>query len=112
MYLAGYSIECLLKTKLMKNHNCRNLMELEELFRDRELLNQDSSIFSHGLSILLRLTGSEKRLRQDRLLWKEFNNVNRWVTAWRYSPNPASREDAEQFLKSVDQTLHWVENNI
>ena len=30
MYLAGYSIECLLKTKLMERHGCRNLNELED----------------------------------------------------------------------------------
>lgn len=30
MYMAGYSVECLLKTKLMRMFNCRHLKELEE----------------------------------------------------------------------------------
>jgi hypothetical protein len=30
MYMAGYSVECLLKTKLMRIFNCRNLGELDE----------------------------------------------------------------------------------
>ena len=30
MYMAGYAVECLLKTKLMHIYNCQNLGELEE----------------------------------------------------------------------------------
>ena len=35
MYMAGYSIECLLKTKLMRMFDCRHLRELEEELQRR-----------------------------------------------------------------------------
>ena len=38
MYLAGYSIECLLKTKLMRMFDCRHLQELDEELQRRGVL--------------------------------------------------------------------------
>jgi len=39
MYMAGYAIECLLKTKLMRMFDCRHLRELEEELQTRGLLS-------------------------------------------------------------------------
>jgi len=39
-YMAGYAIECLLKTKLMRMYGCRHLRELED-----ELQSKASSRF-------------------------------------------------------------------
>ena len=43
MYMAGYSVECLLKTKLMQMFDCRHLRELEEVLLGKALvqLRQD-----------------------------------------------------------------------
>ena len=57
MYLAGYAIECLLKTKLMKMFDCRTLGELEDELRGQNLIHENTSIFSHQLEFLMRLTG-------------------------------------------------------
>ena len=37
MYMAGYSVECLLKTKLMRMYDCRHLRELEEELQRRRV---------------------------------------------------------------------------
>lgn len=112
MYLAGYSIECLLKAKLMRMFGCSNLIDLEEELQRRGLLASGATIFTHQLEVLVRLTNGLDRLRQDAVLWPLFNIVNRWIPAWRYNPHPSSPEDAEDYLAAVNKIRHWIDNNL
>jgi HEPN domain-containing protein len=112
MYVAGYAVECLLKTKLMRSFDCRHLRELEEELQRRGVLLAHATIFTHQLEVLLRLTGAMDRLRTNEPLWRLFNLVNRWLPAWRYSPDLSRREDAEDFLEAVEKMCHWIENNV
>lgn len=112
MYLAGYAIECLLKTKLMRLFDCRQLRELEEELQRRGVLGGQATIFTHQLETLLRLTGGLDRLRQNEPLWRLFNMVNRWVPAWRYSADLSNSDDAKDFLEAVEKLVHWIEHNI
>lgn len=110
--MAGYAVECLLKAKLMRMYGCRHLRELAEELQQRGLLAADTTVFTHQLELLLRLSQGIDRLRQNQAMWRAFNRVNRWVPAWRYSSDLSNRADAEDFLEAVDQVLHWVEHNI
>ncbi|MDB5337830.1 MAG: hypothetical protein JWN70_3449 [Planctomycetaceae bacterium] len=112
MYLAGYSIECLLKAKLMKIFDCQNLLDLEDDLQRRHLLAENATIFTHQLESLLRLTNGLHRLRQNIQLWPLFNMVNRWMPAWRYNPDLSNREDAEDYMDAVDKIRHWIDNNV
>ena len=112
MYMAGYSIECLLKTKLMRMFDCRHLRELEEELQRRGILSVQTSIFTHQLELLLRLANGLERLRQNEEHWRLFNMVNRWVPAWRYTADLPNREDAEDFLAAVSKVSQWIENNV
>jgi len=111
MYLSGYAIECLIKAKLMRNYDCRNLFELEEELQRRHLLAGQATIFTHHLELLLRLLPAVERLRQHRQLWPQFNLVNRWLPAWRYTSELGTRQDAEDFLEAVEPILDWIEHN-
>lgn len=112
MYMAGYSVECLLKTKLMHMFDCRHLRELEEELQRRGVLAAQATVFTHQLEVLLRLTNAIDRLRQNEEHWRAFNLVNRWVPAWRYTADQSNPEDAEDFLEAVEKVSHWVEHNI
>lgn len=112
MYIAGYAIECLLKTKLMQMYNCRHLRELEDELQRQGVLSIHGTVFTHQLEALLKLAQGLDRLQQNKSLWRTFNTVNRWVPAWRYTANPASHEDAYDFINAVEGILHWIENNI
>ncbi|MEM7531052.1 MAG: hypothetical protein AAF639_02655 [Chloroflexota bacterium] len=112
MYMAGYSIECLLKVKLMQMYNCYNLRDLEIELQRRGVLATDATVFTHHLEALLRLTQAQNRLRQNHNVWPLFNIVNRWIPAWRYTANLSSREEAEIFLDAVENVWHWIEHNI
>jgi len=111
MYLAGYSIECLLKTKLMQKFDCRNLRELEVELLRRGKLAAEAMIFTHQLEVLLRLADARDRLRQSEEYWRMFNLVNRWVPAWRYSPDLSNLEDATDFLDAVEKVSRWIDRN-
>src|SRR6266481_6353569 len=76
MYMAGYAVECLLKTKLMRRFDCRHLRELEEELQHRGVLAAEATVFTHQLELLLRLTDALDRLRQNESLWRQFNMVN------------------------------------
>lgn len=112
MYLSGYSIECLLKAKLMRIFGCNNLVDLEAELQRRGLLADRATIFTHQLEMLLRLTNGLNRLRQNAALWPLFNLVNRWIPAWRYNPDMSNPEDAEDYLDAVDKIRHWIDNNL
>lgn len=112
MYLAGYSVECLLKTKLMQMFDCRHLRELEEELVRRKALPAQSTVFTHQLEVLLRLTKAFDRLRQSEGHWRSFNRVNRWVPAWRYSADLSNKDDANDFLEAVKKVSLWIEHNI
>ncbi len=112
MYMAGYAIECLLKTRLMRMFDCRHLRELEEELQDRGVLAVHATIFTHQLKMLLRLTGGLDRLQQNEPLWRSFNMVNRWVPAWRYTADLSNHDDAKDFLEAVEKVAHWIEHNV
>jgi HEPN domain-containing protein len=112
MYMAGYSIECLLKTKLMRMFDCRHLRELEEELHRRGVLPVHAGIFTHQLELLLRLAGGLDRLRRNEEHWRLFNMVNRWVPAWRYTAALSNRDDAEDFLAAIGKVSQWIENNL
>ncbi len=114
MYLAGYAVECLLKTKLMQIYDCRTLRELElelELKR-RSILPAHGTVFTHHLEGLLRLAPGHHRLLNNSEMSYLFNDVNRWTPHWRYDPKQASPEEATQFMTHVDRVMHWINTNI
>jgi HEPN domain-containing protein len=112
MYLAGYAIECLLKTKLMETFDCRHLRELEEELGRRGVLAVKDTVFTHQLELLLKVANARDRLRQNPDCWKSFNIVNRWVPAWRYASDTPKPKDASDFLEAVETVSQWIEHNV
>lgn len=112
MYMAGYAVECLLKTTLMRRYDCRTLHDLEDELPRRGVLTDSATVFTHHLEVLLRLTQRFEQLRQHRVLWPQFTLVNRWIPAWRYTANLANRQDATDFLEAVTQMMQWIEYNV
>jgi HEPN domain-containing protein len=112
MYMGGYAVECLLKAKLMRTFECRKLDEFEDRLRERGILPEHGSVYTHHLELLTRLTGGIDRLRRDATNWRMFTLANQWVPAWRYSANRSKKEDAENFLEAVERTTHWIEHNL
>lgn len=56
MYLAGYSIECKLKARLMEMYNLDRLEQLETEIERR--LGRPVDVFTHSIEVLFGLTGA------------------------------------------------------
>ena len=112
MYIAGYAVECLLKTKLMQVYDCQNLRELEGVLQNRSALPIGATIFTHQLETLFKLTPSYHRLQQNQDMLSLFNVVNRWAPKWRYVSKRTTRDEAFFFIDAVEQVMHWINNNI
>jgi HEPN domain-containing protein len=112
MYMAGYAVECLLKTKLMQRYSCRTLRDLEDELQRRGILTEQATVFTHHLELLLRLSQRLDQLRQHQMLWPQFALVNRWIPAWRYTADLANRQDAADFLEAITQIMQWLEHNV
>lgn len=112
MYIGGYAVECLLKAKLMRVFGCHHLAELQLELRKRGILAEDATVYLHSLQDLMNLTMQMHRLRQDPAIRARFREANRWVPAWRYSPDRASRDQAESFLGAVESVCRWIDNNV
>ena len=112
MYIAGYAVECLLKTKMMQIYGCQNLRELDDILRQRSILPAHRTVFTHQLEDLLKLTPGYNRLKQNRDMLSLFNKVNRWMPNWRYTPNSTDRREATEFMASVERFMHWVDHNL
>ncbi len=112
MYIAGYAVECLLKTKLMRIYNCKNLRELDDVLQRRFILPAGSTIFTHQLETLFKLTPSYHRLQQNQNMLSLFNVVNRWAPKWRYVSKQTTGDEASFFMEAVEKATHWIDNNI
>ena len=112
MYIAGYAVECLLKTKLMQIYGCQNLRDLEAVLQRRSVLSVGSTIFTHQLETLFKLTPSYHRLQQNQNILSLFSVVNRWAPKWRYVSKRTTRDEAFFFISAVEQLMLWIDNNM
>ena len=112
MYMAGYAVECLLKTRLMHIYDCKNLRELEDLLRQRSILPVNRTVFTHQLEDLLRLTPGYNRLMRNREMLPLFNKVNQWTPNWRYTSKSTNRREAIEFMTSIESFMRWIDNNL
>jgi len=112
MYLGGYSVECLLKSSLMRKYECHTIGDLEVELKKRGLIATESTIYTHQFEAMLSVSGDLDRLRSNVALWRSFNIVNRWIPAWRYDPDLSGPDESERFLIAIDQLSAWIRANI
>ena len=112
MYMAGYAVECLLKTRLMHIYDCKNLRELEDMLRQRSILPANRTVSTHQLEDLLRLTPGYNRLMRNREMLPLFNKINQWTPNWRYTSKSTNRREATEFMTSIESFMQWVNNNL
>lgn len=110
MYLAGYSIECKLKARLMEMSGVWTLQALEGELARR--LGRTPDVFTHSIEVLLDLTGARARVARDRQAQRAFNTCNRWHPAWRYNPQAPGARECQSFLHAVELFGQFIERSI
>ena len=112
MYLAGYALECTIKSRLMRKFACRNLDELDEALKQKGLIPADATVYDHRIELYVRAGGGLERLRDNQATWSRYIVANRWHPSRRYNPDLSARDDALDFLSAVDAVLAWLDANI
>jgi hypothetical protein len=111
MYLAGFTVECLLKAELLRVHGwLRSAAPAPNQTKDQRLL-RDLCYRSHDLvAIRERLpeSVSERLARFDqhemKTCWQRLGEIcGSWTIFARYSPTVATRADATAFLDNVEE---------
>lgn len=103
VYLAGYAVECMLKTLILNATPEQNHEEVEAEFRGQRAHQYE----------WLRLRYAQANAPQ---LPPETNEslvfVSTWETSLRYQPGMGDPRDAERFLAEVTSILRWGDHRI
>jgi len=113
MYLAGYSVECKLKARLMEMYDLNTLEQLEKEIECR--LGYPVNVFTHSIEVLFGLTGARDRLLRnpnELTALRAYQRCNRWKPAWRYNPDDGTADECNDFMEDVDEFSTFVANNI
>lgn len=98
IYLAGYSVECLLKAAICQAKGFDVL---------------PSEYQTHELRSLLESTGLGQELRRDRTLVQAFERVNKiWSVEIRYASKPYGRSEAIMFFGALGRLIPWLETKM
>lgn len=102
VYLAGYTVECLLKALVLDSLPNRKRAELA----------QSKVLFTHDLDELRAtyLTSGGPSLPKD--VAKDLLEVGSWDPARRYRPGSVRYDEAERFLKAVQRIAAWADGRL
>lgn len=103
VYLAGYSVECMLKALILESVPERQESLTLAKFRGQQ---------AHEYEWLLRLYRSISNTNIPIALVPHWARMNTWSTSMRYQPGVLDEGDAEQFMASVEQIRMWVEGRL
>ena len=113
MYMAGYSVECKLKARLMEKYDLDTLEELEDEIVRR--LGRPVNVFTHSIEVLFGLTGACERLLQSPThpnALRAYQKCNKWKPAWRYKPDDGTEDECNDFMDAVKEFGSYVANNV
>lgn len=114
VYLAGYSIECVLKEYIISR--TPPAMTLDEALRIRA--EKGLSVISvnsaegHNLSALLKLTDLEASIFSEKKVTTNWHICLGWRSTWRYDPDPPTRQNAEAFVEATRNVYQWIKNRV
>jgi len=103
VYLAGYSVECILKALILANVPRAEEKEILAMFRGAR---------ARDYVWLLRLYAERGGPDLPSELVLHFARVNTWSTDMRYSPGTIALRDVKAFLDSALKILAWGDGRL
>lgn len=103
VYLAGYSVECMLKALVLESVPRSQELQILAQFRGQQ---------AHSFDWLLRLYRNMTSTNVPEEVLAYLIRVNTWSTNIRYQPGAIDKDDAKQFVDSVEQISSWVEERL
>lgn len=103
VYLAGYSVECMLKSLILSGVPRKQEDEILAMFRGQA---------AHDFRWLMRLYQQHGGVGIPRQLSSHFRRVRNWSTNMRYSPRTIEQRQAKDFFKSVIEITNWADGRL
>lgn len=103
VYLAGYGVECILKTLVLMAVPARSRSDILKLFRGNK---------AHEYEWLRAMYLTNGGARFPREITRHFTLVNDWSTDLRYSPRQVRDEEAQAFLESAVAIIQWADGRL
>lgn len=103
VYLAGYSVESILKALILS---------AVPRSQEEEVLSKFRGARAHDYEWLMRFYRDKGGTRMPRQLILHFARVNTWSTDMRYSPGTIAMREAKAFLDSVAEIIHWADRRL
>jgi HEPN domain-containing protein len=103
VYLAGYTIECMLKALLLANV-ARRVRE--------KLLAEFRSSRAHNIEWLGGLLRRHTRIAIPRTITRHLARVASWSTDLRYAGRLIRRDEAENFMQAVAAVAKWADGSM
>jgi hypothetical protein len=118
-YLYGYWVEMTMKVRLMEEYDVDTLEALNPVLSKKFALKKDPEIHrTHSISWItafhpgfIRLRASSTLSDRDAELVRRLHLVARWSSELRYSPNPSSRLEAENFKQAAQLVVNFSRNS-
>jgi hypothetical protein len=119
-YLAGYSVELMLKAKICENWGISNLFDLDDKKVGADIAKIREVVKTHKLTILLILSGLKTKFDSDKASNKNLFKANsilfeRWSEQVRYFPAGFIKNNEVKhlidLLKDKKGLLKWIEQN-
>jgi hypothetical protein len=103
VYLAGYAIECILKSLILSAVSRKKADGVLQSFRGQR---------AHDYQWLRSMCFPKGGARLPTEVKHSFTLVDGWSTEMRYSPLLLKIEDADSFLKATDVILRWADGRL
>lgn len=103
MYLAGYAVECMLKSLLLSNVSGRARAQLM-----KEMRGARAHDFAWLKAEYLRVGGAAF----PRGVHRHFVLVNSWNTNLRYASGTQRKDVTQAFLNAADSVIQWADERL
>lgn len=103
VYLAGYTVECFLKSLLLAGVSSQ---------RRRELLGEFRGSRAHDIEWLGALYRRDVGGMIPRDVTRHLSRIASWLTDLRYATGILKRRDADEFMESVIAIAKWVDGRM
>ena len=103
VYLAGYSVECMIKSLILSAVPPSRQEAILANFRGR---------LAHDYDWLMRLYLQNSGRPMPRRVASYFDQVTDWSTDMRYSPARMQIDEAKQFLDFASKIIKWADGRL
>ena len=103
VYLAGYSVECMLKALILS---------MVPETKQEDIAGSFRGAIAHSYDWLKAKYLEKGGPSLPAAISKNFALVNSWTTELRYKPGTIKQGDAETFLRAADEIAKWADGRI